>query len=480
MPAASAAGLFPPSFSMFDILNQINDALWTWLVIPMLVGCALWFTFRLGGLQFRYLPMMFRQLLESNSSVDKSDGKKHISSFHAFVISLSSRIGTGNLAGVASAIFVGGPGAVFWMWVMALFGAATAFVEATLAQLYKRRGEDAFYGGPAYYMLHGLHSKWLGIAFSIFITITFGMANQVMQSNQISTSIADTAGLSPLALAVCLAVLTGVIIVGGIHRIANFAAVVVPFMAIAYLLLAVYIIVTNITAIPEVFRLIVCDAFGLEQAAGGAIGITIMQGVKRGLFSNEAGEGSAPNAAATAETSHPVRQGLVQSLGVFTDTLLVCTCTAMIILLSGVYRSGEADGIILTTRALETEIGSVAKYFVSVAIFFFAYSSIIGNYYYGETAMRYVSGKKSVIAVFQVITVGVVVLGGVMSLDDIWTLIDLCMCTIVILNVYSILRLSPKVTFLWKNYKAQLCEGKEPVFKKEMMPSEDAKDIESW
>lgn len=480
MPAASAAGLFPPPFSMFDILNQINDALWTWLVIPMLIGCALWFTFRLDCLQFRYLPMMFRQLVESNSSVDKSDGKKHISSFHAFVISLSSRIGTGNLAGVASAIFVGGPGAVFWMWVMALFGAATAFVEATLAQLYKRRGEDAFYGGPAYYMLHGLHSKWLGIAFSIFITITFGMANQVMQSNQISTSIADTAGISPLALAIALAVLTGIIIVGGIHRIAKFAAIVVPFMAIAYLLLAVYVIATNITAIPEVFRLIVSNAFGLEQAAGGAIGITIMQGVKRGLFSNEAGEGSAPNAAATAETSHPVRQGLVQSLGVFTDTLLVCSCTAMIILLSGVYKSGEADGIILTTRALETEIGSVAKYFISVAIFFFAYSSIIGNYYYGETAMRYVSSKKSVIAIFQVITVGVVILGGVMSLDNIWTLIDLCMCTIVVINVYSILRLSPKVTFLWKNYKKQLQEGKDPVFKKEMMPDENPSDIESW
>jgi len=466
--------------NIFSLLDQINDALWTWLVIPMLVGCALWFTFRLGGLQFRYLPMMFKQLLESNSSVDKADGKKHISSFHAFVVSLSSRIGTGNLAGVASAIFVGGPGAVFWMWVMALFGAATAFVEATLAQLYKRCGEDAFYGGPAYYMLHGLHSKWLGVAFSIFITITFGMANQVMQSNQISTSIADTAGISPFVLALILAALTGVIIVGGIHRIAGFAAVVVPFMAIAYLILAIFVIATNITAVPEVFRLIISDAFGFEQAAGGAVGITIMQGVKRGLFSNEAGEGSAPNAAATAETSHPVRQGLVQSLGVFTDTLLVCSCTAMIILLSGVYQSGDADGILLTTRALETEIGSAAKYFISVAIFFFAYSSIIGNYYYGETAMRYVSEKKIVVTVFRIITVGVVILGGVMSLDNIWTLIDLCMCTIVVLNVYSILRLSPKVTFLWKNYKEQLLQGKEPVFHKEMMSEKDAEDVESW
>lgn len=464
---------------IIEIINQINNALWTWLVIPLLIGCALWFTFKLGGLQFRYFPLMVRQLLESNNSVDKSDGKKHVSSFHAFVVSLASRIGTGNLAGVASAIFVGGPGAVFWMWVMALFGAATAFVEATLAQLYKRRGKDAFYGGPAYYMLHGLHSRWLGVLFSICMTITFGMANQIMQSNQISTSLSDTIGLPPLSFAIALSVLTGIIIIGGIHRIAKFSAVVVPFMAVAYLLLALYVIGSNIAAVPEMLRVIVSDAFGLEQAAGGAIGITVMQGVKRGLFSNEAGEGSAPNAAAVAETSHPVKQGLVQALGVFTDTLLVCTCTAMIILLSGVYKTGDADGILLTTRSLETEIGSAARYFISVAIFFFAYSSIIGNYYYGETAMRYVSQKKSVVRVYQAFTVVMVILGGVLVLDEIWSLIDLCMCSIVILNVYSILRLSPKVVFLWKNYRQQLSECRNPEFHKEMMPGH-MDDLEAW
>ena len=464
---------------LIEIINQINNALWTWLVIPLLIGCALWFTFKLGGLQFRYFPLMVRQLLESNNSVDKSDGKKHVSSFHAFVVSLASRIGTGNLAGVASAIFVGGPGAVFWMWVMALFGAATAFVEATLAQLYKRRGKDAFYGGPAYYMLHGLHSRWLGVLFSICMTITFGMANQIMQSNQISTSLSDTIGLPPLSFAIALSVLTGIIIIGGIHRIAKFSAVVVPFMAVAYLLLALYVIGSNIAAVPEMLRVIVSDAFGLEQAAGGAIGITVMQGVKRGLFSNEAGEGSAPNAAAVAETSHPVKQGLVQALGVFTDTLLVCTCTAMIILLSGVYKTGDADGILLTTRSLETEIGSAARYFISVAIFFFAYSSIIGNYYYGETAMRYVSQKKSVVRVYQAFTVVMVILGGVLVLDEIWSLIDLCMCSIVILNVYSILRLSPKVVFLWKNYRQQLSECRNPEFHKEMMPHH-MDDLEAW
>ncbi len=462
-----------------EIINQINDALWTWLVIPMLIGCAVWFTYKLGGLQFRYFPLMIRQLLESNNSADKSDGGKHVSSFHAFVVSLASRIGTGNLAGVASAIFVGGPGAIFWMWVMALFGSATAFVEATLAQLYKRRGKDAFYGGPAYYMLHGLHSRWLGVLFSICMTITFGMANQIMQSNQISTSLADTIGLSPLSFAIALSVLTGVIIIGGIHRIARFSAIVVPFMAVAYMLLAIYVIGSNITAVPEMLRIIVSDAFGLEQATGGAIGITVMQGVKRGLFSNEAGEGSAPNAAAVAETSHPAKQGLVQALGVFTDTLLVCTCTAMIILLSGVYKTGDADGILLTTRSLETEIGPAARYFVSVAIFFFAYSSIIGNYYYGETAMRYISTKKSVLRVYQAFTVVMVILGGILVLDEIWSLIDLCMCSIVVLNVYAILRLSPKVVFLWKNYREQLSENRNPEFRKEMM-AKHKDDLEAW
>ena len=305
------------------------------------------------------------------------------------------------------------------------------------------------------------------------------MANQIMQSNQISTSLADTIGLSPLSFAVALSILTGMIIIGGIHRIAKFSAVVVPFMAVAYLLLALYVIGSNITVVPEMLRVIVSDAFGLEQATGGAIGITVMQGVKRGLFSNEAGEGSAPNAAAVAETSHPAKQGLVQALGVFTDTLLVCTCTAMIILLSGVYKTGDADGILLTTRSLETEIGPAARYFVSVAIFFFAYSSIIGNYYYGETAMRYISRKKSVLRVYQAFTVVMVILGGVLVLDEIWSLIDLCMCSIVVLNVYTILRLSPKAVFLWKNYREQIAENRDPEFRKEMM-AKHKDDLEAW
>lgn len=461
-------------------IDTINDTLWTWLVIPMLVGCALLFTWRLRGVQFRKLPHMIRLLFESTDTgtVNEPD-KKAISSFHAFTVSLSSRIGTGNLAGVASAIFVGGPGAVFWMWVMALFGSATAFAESSLAQLYKRRGEHAYVGGPSYYMRYGLKSPLLGTLFSVFLMITFGCANQMVQSNQICASMSDTFSWTPLGYALILALLTAIIIKGGIHRIAGFTAVVVPFMAIAYLLLTIFIIGSNILAIPSVFRIIVEDAFGLRQAAGGAIGMAILQGVKRGLFSNEAGEGSAPNAAAVAETSHPVRQGLVQALGVFTDTILVCTCTAFIILLSGVYTQGTADGILLTTRALETTFGNAARYFVSVTIFFFAFSSIIGNYYYGETAIRYLSHKKRMISVFRMLTIVMVAVGGVLSLTTVWSVIDLCMCSIVILNVYALLRLSPIVVKLWKSYAEQLHRGESPRFSRDML-GKDAEGVEVW
>lgn len=462
-----------------EFVSLLNDILWTWLVIPVLVICALWFTVRLGAFQFRHIGLMIRQLTESNKSVKKSSEKEGISSFHAFVVSLASRIGTGNLAGVASAIFVGGPGAVFWMWVMALLGSATAFAESTLAQYYKLKVKGAYIGGPAYYMYYGLHKRWLGVIFSVCMIITFAMANQIMQSNQISASLSDTTGVSSLSIAVFIAILIGVIILGGIHRIAKVSSYIVPFMAVAYLLLAVYVIVVNISLIPDVLYSIVSSAFGINQAVGGAVGITIAQGVKRGLFSNEAGEGSAPNAAATAETSHPVKQGLVQALGVFTDTLVVCTCTAVIILLSGVYQNTDADGIILTTRALETHIGPWARYFVSAAIFFFAFSSIIGNYYYGETSVRFLTPHRRYMWVFRALTVATVIIGGVMSLEDVWAIIDLCMCSIVLLNVYSILCLSPKVDKLWKNYKSQLNKGLDPVYHKEMIP-EDSVDVKSW
>ena len=456
---------------MFELLNIINDYLWTHIVITLLVFCALYFTFRLKGVQFSRIGDMLRVIVE------KPGGQK-IGSFHAFAVSLSSRVGTGNLAGVASAIFVGGPGAVFWMWMMALFGAATAFVEATLAQLYKRRGEDSFYGGPAYYMQHGLHRKWMGVLFAVLITITFGMANQIVQSNTLCGARAASLAIDAKWIGLTITLATLIIIFGGIRRISHFASIVVPFMAIGYVIIAVIVILMNITEIPAMIVLIVKSAFGLEQAVGGAFGMAVMQGVKRGLFSNEAGEGSAPNAAAIAHTSHPVKQGLLQSLGVFTDTIVVCTCTAFIILLSGIYDSGR-DGIILTKYALEHHIGPAGGLFVTAAIFLFAYSTIIANYFYGETNIRFITQKMSYINLFRIITGATVMAGAMMSLQEAWSIVDLAMGVMTIVNLVAIIQLSPKAFFLLRNYIAQKKEGRNPEFHRSMMP-EIEKDIECW
>ena len=456
---------------MFELLNIINDYLWTHIVITLLVFCALYFTFRLKGVQFSRIGDMLRVIVE------KPGGQK-IGSFHAFAVSLSSRVGTGNLAGVASAIFVGGPGAVFWMWMMALFGAATAFVEATLAQLYKRRGEDSFYGGPAYYMQHGLHRKWMGVLFAVLITITFGMANQIVQSNTLCGALADSFAIDAKWIGITISTATLIIIFGGIRRISHFASIVVPFMAIGYVIIAVIVILMNITEIPAMIVLIVKSAFGFEQAVGGAFGMAVMQGVKRGLFSNEAGEGSAPNAAAIAHTSHPVKQGLLQSLGVFTDTIVVCTCTAFIILLSGIYDSGR-DGIILTKYALEHHIGPAGGLFVTAAIFLFAYSTIIANYFYGETNIRFITQKMSYINLFRIITGATVMAGAMMSLQEAWSIVDLAMGVMTIVNLVAIIQLSPKAFFLLRNYIAQKKEGRNPEFHRSMMP-EIEKDIECW
>ena len=456
---------------MFEILNILNDYLWTYVVITLLVFCALYFTFRLKGVQFRRIGDMVRVIVEK-------PGDRKIGAFQAFAVSLSSRVGTGNLAGVASAIFVGGPGAVFWMWMMAFFGAATAFVEATLAQLYKRKGEDSFYGGPAYYMQHGLHRKWMGVLFAVLITLTFGMANQVVQSNTLCDALADSLAIDAKWIGVAITIATLVIIFGGIRRISHFASLVVPFMAIGYVIIALIVILMNITEIPAMIMLIVKSAFGLEQAAGGAFGMAVMQGVKRGLFSNEAGEGSAPNAAAIAHTSHPVKQGLLQALGVFTDTIVVCSCTAFIILLSGIYDSGR-DGIILTKYSLEHHIGPAGGMFITAAIFLFAYSTIIANYFYGETNIRFITGKMSYINLFRIITGVTVMAGAMVSLQEAWSMVDLVMGVMTIVNLAAIIQLSPKTFFLLRNYIAQKKEGRNPEFHRSMMP-EIEKDIECW
>ena len=457
----------------------VNDFVWSYILVGCLIVCALWFTWRTHFVQFRMVGEMVRLLGESTGTHDK--GEKHVSSFQAFAVSIASRVGTGNLAGVASAIAIGGPGAVFWMWIIALLGAATAFIESTLAQLYKRRHADSFIGGPAYYILHGMHCKWMAKLFAVLITLTFCMAYISIQSNTICGAMDKAFSIAPVWMGVVLAVLSLVIVFGGIQRIAKVSSILVPLMAVGYVLLALVIIIMNIQLIPSVFRLIIENAFGFEQIAGGGLGATMMNGIKRGLFSNEAGEGSAPNVAATASTTHPVKQGLIQSLGVFTDTLLVCSCTAFVIIISGLYVNSTDSGIKLTQIALKSEVGTAGPIFIAIAIFFFAFSSIIGNYYYGEANVRFLTQKPSAILVLRVITGGVMVMfGAIASLDLVWSIGDFFMALITICNLIAILTLGKYAFRLLDNYRQQKCAGiKSPVFKRDMMPDIE-KDIECW
>jgi AGCS family alanine or glycine:cation symporter len=390
-------------------------------------------------------------------------------------------VGTGNLAGVATAIAIGGPGAVFWMWVIALIGSATAFVESTLAQLFKQKHKDSFIGGPAYYIQRGLHQRWMAILFAVLITCQFGLSNNSIQSNTICGAMQEAFGWSPEWVGALLAAMALFIVFGGIQRIAHVSAVLVPVMAISYVILAVVIIVMNIEHLPHVFKIIVLDAFGIRQVAGGGIGAAIMNGVKRGLFSNEAGEGSAPNVAATASVTHPVKQGLIQALGVFTDTLLVCSCTAFIILISGLYEAPDVNGIAMTQAALETKVGSAGPMFIAIAIFLFAFSSIIGNYYYGEANIRFITNNTKVMTVYRIFSAGVmVVFGALASFELVWNIVDFFMAFLTACNLTAIVLLGRYAFRLLDDYRRQKRQGiKEPVFHRRQLPElED--ELECW
>ena len=463
---------------MTQWINSINDVLWSYILIIMLLGCALWFTFKTKFVQFRMLKEMIRLL---GDSTGKSEGKEHhISSFQAFAVSLASRVGTGNLAGVATAISIGGPGAVFWMWIIALLGASSAFVESTLAQLYKVHGKTSYIGGPAYYMKNGLKQPWMGILFSVLIIFTFAFAFNTVQSNTICAAFEKAFQIDHTLMGSILTILTLVIIFGGVQRIAKVSGIIVPVMALGYILLALVIVGMNITHLPDVMMLIVRSAFGWEQALGGGIGMTLMQGIKRGLFSNEAGMGSAPNVAASADVTHPVKQGLIQTLGVFTDTLIICSCTAFIILFSGAYQNGESNGIQLTQMALDNEIGSGGSTFVAIAILFFAFSSIIGNYFYGEANLRHLTENKKIVVLFRIMTGGMVMFGALASLDLAWSLADVCMALMTICNLIAITLLGKYAFRLLEDYREQKRHGiKDPVFTKDKM-KDIQQDIECW
>lgn len=461
-----------------ELINQANYILWTYILVAMLLGCALWFSIKTRFVQFRMIGEMVRLLGDSTAKIDGHE--KHISSFQAFTISLASRVGTGNLAGVATAITVGGPGAVFWMWIIALLGASSAFVESTLAQLFKVRSKHSYIGGPAYYMEKGLKKRWMGIIFAVLITITFGFAFNSVQSNTICAAFDGAFNVDPLYMGIGITLLTIIIIFGGVHWIANVSSILVPVMALGYILLALYIVISNITHLPEVIGIIIGNAFGMEQAIGGGIGAALMQGIKRGLFSNEAGMGSAPNAAATAHVTHPAKQGFIQALGVFTDTLLICTCTAFIILFSGKGFTTDLDGIQLTQAALNSQIGNIGSTYIAIAILFFAYSSILGNYYYGEANLRFITRNRNVINIYRILVGGMVFFGSTASLKLVWSLADVTMALMAICNLIAILLLGKYAFRLLDDYMQQKKNGvKSPVFSKDRMKDiED--DITCW
>ncbi len=457
-----------------SLITGINDVLWTYLLIVLLIGAGLYFTIRSDFVQFRLFGEMFRVVAD----VTRGPGGRGISSFGAFCIGAASRIGTGNLAGVALAIAIGGPGAVFWMWVIALVGAASAFVESTLAQIYKVPDGEQFRGGPAYYMEKALGQRWMGILFAILITFTFGLVFSSVQANTISLAFESAYGIPRVVLALLLTVFTGLVIFGGVQRVSNVAQVLVPVMAVVYVVMALYIMLRNFTDIPAVFWLIISDAFGLREAIGGGIGAALMQGIRRGLFSNEAGMGSAPNAAATASVSHPVKQGLVQTLGVFTDTLLVATATAFIILFSGVYDVEEASGITLTQEALGTQIGVWAPSFIAVAILMFAFSSIIGNYYYGETNIEFITEDRRWVFYYRVAVLGLVFFGSVAALELVWALADLFMGSMAVVNLIAIVLLARIAIAALGDYLRQRRDGKDPTFHVDNIRG--LKNVECW
>ncbi|TDL32506.1 alanine:cation symporter family protein [Jeotgalibacillus sp. S-D1] len=446
---------------MQGIIDSVNNFLWTYILIGALLGAGLYFTITTRFVQFRYVKEMFRVLGDKSVVVD---GMKSISSFKSFSIGAATRIGTGNLAGVAVAIVIGGPGAVFWMWVVALLGGATSFIESTLAQIYKVRDGQAYRGGPAYYIEKGLNKRWLGIIFAVLIAVTFGLIFNSVQSNTISLAFESAFGIDRLVVGGVVTLLTGLIIFGGVHRIANFSSIIVPVMALLYVGIAIVVIALNFSEIPAVFGLIVSNAFGFEEALGGGIGAAIMQGVRRGLFSNEAGMGSAPNAAATANVSHPAKQGFIQTLGVYVDTLIVCSATAFIILVNTDYQASGLEGIQLLQSSLALQIGDWAGIFVAAAIFMFAFSSIIGSYYYGETNIEFIKKSKISLNIYRFLTMGLVMFGSYAGLGLVWALADVFMALMTIINIIGIVLLGKIAIIALKDYERQRGLGLDPTF----------------
>lgn len=463
------------SAGLLCAVEKVNAPFWEILVL-MLVGAGLFFTLVTGFVQIRLFGRSVKEMLNGRKDPENPAA---LTSFQAFATGLASRVGTGNIAGVAIAITAGGPGAVFWMWLIAIIGMSSAYAESSLAQLFKVRDKitGQFRGGPAYYMEQGLGEKWLGVLFAVCLIVCFGLVYNAIQSNTIALAIQSAAGWNndpnwpvyQYTIGAVLALLTGVVIFGSVKRIARLSEVLVPAMAGVYLLMALYIVATNLSLVPRMFELIFADAFTFEAAGGGLLGGLISQsmllGIKRGLYSNEAGQGSAPNTAAAADVKHPVTQGMIQMLGVFVDTIIVCSCTAFIILLSKLPENSGLDGIQLTQAALESHVGAWGQQFVAVILFMFAYTTIIGNYAYAEGNMQFLKNKRSTLTVFRLFVMAFVFYGAVGDAPLVWEMGNFMMGTMVFINLIAITLMYKLVVLLTKDYTTKLKMGKEPAFR---------------
>jgi len=451
--------------SITQIITKTDDVLYTWCLIYMLAGAGIFFTIRTGFVQIRLFKDAMKCMLEKKSS------DKGVSSFQALMIATASRVGTGNMAGVATAIVVGGPGAAFWMWLMAILGAASAFAESTLAQIYKEKDGDSFKGGPAYYIEKALHARWLGIVFAISLISTFAFGFNGLQAYNIVSAFEYyvpnfATSRVPLIVGILLFIITMLLFFGGTDKISWVSSVMVPVMAGIYIVLGLLIIVLNVGEIPAVLVSIFRSAFDFKAIFGGFTGSCMVYGIKRGLFSNEAGMGSAPNASASAEVTHPVKQGLAQTISVYIDTLLICSTTVFILLLTGVYKTDSTlSGIPLIQQSVAKQFGPFAIHVITAAVCMFAFTSIIGNYFYAEANIRFITKSKRAMTIFRIAAAAMVLFGAQNDIDVAWSLADITMGLEAVVNIIAIVLLSGIAVKALKDYEKQKAAGKDPVFR---------------
>lgn len=462
---------------MFEkIVSLVNDIIWSPALVVLLVGAGIYFSIRTRFVQVRRLGLMVRSLF-APAETGEDGKKKGISSFEAFCVALSGRVGTGNIVGVATAIAMGGPGAVFWMWLIAFFGASTAFVESTLAQKYKFNHAGVNRGGPSCYIEKGLKMKWLGILFSILAIVGYGLFLPTVQSNGMSSALTNSLNLDPLWSGLALAFVLGLVIIGGIKSISRVASIVTPFMALGYIIISLIVIACHLDAVPGVFKAIVTGAFGIQQVAGGILGSTIMMGVKRGIFSNEAGQGSGAIVSASAAVSHPAKQGLAQSFSVYVDTLFVCTATALMILCSGTYnildaKTGEVlvagapelggNYVAYTQTAVDSVLSGFGGAFVGIALVFFVFTTVMAYYFYVESSIIYLfsssarpnrKAERICIWLYRILLLGIVVFGALKEANVVWMLGDIGVGLTAWVNVLALLILCPQAVALLKEYE---------------------------